>query len=246
MKTTTSARIAPNRFLLVAATCTLALSACGGGGHSSSTPQSTTYDLQAGYGNLITTGLTTPVALSGTEIVNGTPVTFTGSGTLAYAAATSTTFDNSPALSQVESITATVTVAGQSQPISTSVTDYFAPSTYAFLGEFANNEYDVAQSPITYPNSVVGGSNGTLGTINRYTDNTMSVTLGTAQLSYTVSAPVDSGSPVSVAITNKIYDTTNTLVETDVTTFTLSTSNVLAFVSATAQTSSNTLLISAQ
>lgn len=43
----------------------------------------------------------------------------------------------------------------------------------------------------------------------------MSVSLGTLQLSYTVTAPVDSGSPVSVAVTNAIYDKPNTLVESD-------------------------------
>ncbi len=246
MKTTQSARTVPNRILLLVAVCSSALAACGGG-HSGSTPQSTTYDLQAGYGNLITTGLTTTVTLSGTDVVNGTSVTFTGNGTLSYAPATSTIFDNSPALSQMESFTGTVSVAGQSKDLSTSVTDFYAPSTYAFLGESSTTgEYDVAQSPIVYPSSVVGGSSGALGTINRYTDSTMSVTLGTAQLSYTVSAPVDSGSPVLVAITNAIYDTSDTLVETDVSTFSLTTSNELAFVSATTQMNGNTLLISAQ
>jgi hypothetical protein len=245
MKLTNSGDAASQRIVIVIGVCALALSACGGGG-SGSTPQSTTYNLQAGYGKLITSGLSTPVALSGTEVVDGSPVTFTGTGTLAYAAATSTTFDNSPALSQVESVTGTVTVDGESNNFATSVTDFYAPSSYAFLGELSSNEYDVAESPITYPDSVVGGSSGTLGTINRYTDSTMSVSLGTSQLSYTVTAPVDSGGPVAVAVTNAIYDTTNTLVESDVSTFTLTTSNVLSFVSATAQTSSSSLLISAQ
>jgi hypothetical protein len=223
-----------------------ALSACGGGGGQGGTPQPTSYNLQAAYGNLITTGLATNISLSGSQVFNGTTVSYTGTGTLDYAAATSTVFDNSPALAQVESIAATLTIEGQSQPLSTSVTDYYAPSSYAFLGEDATNEYDVAQTPITYPQSVVGGSNGILGTISRYKDNTMSVSLGTSQLSYTVSAPVDSGSPVSVAITSQIYDTSNTLVETDVTTFTLTTSNVLSFVSAKATITGATLLITAQ
>ncbi len=93
---------------------------------------------------------------------------------------------------------------------------------------------------------MVGGSSGTLGTINRYTNNTMSVVLGTSTVSYTVSSPVYPGIPVSVAITNKIYDTMNNLTETDVTTFTLSTSNMLTFVSANADVGGNTLLVSAQ
>jgi len=246
MKTTNLARGASNRIFLMVGICTIALSACGGGS-SGSTSQSTTYNLQAGYSNFVTSGLNTNVSLSGTDVTSSGTVSFTGTGTLAYAAATTTTLDNSPALSQVESLNATVTVDGQSAPVTATVTDFYAPTSSAFLGETsASGAYAIAQTPITWPDSVVGGSSGTLGTISDYTDSTMSVLTGTSQLSYTVSAPVDSGGPVSVAITNAIYDTTNTLVETDITTFTLSTSNVLTYVSESAQTSTSTLLISAQ
>lgn len=47
-------------------------------------------------------------------------------------------------------------------------------------------------------------------------------------------------------VTTKIYDATNTLVETDVTNYTLSSSDLLALVSATAQTSSGTIMATAQ
>jgi hypothetical protein len=66
---------------------------------------------------------------------DGAQVPFTGTGTLVYSAANSTTFDNSPALSQLETITATITAAGQSGSFNTMVTDFYAPSSYAFLGE---------------------------------------------------------------------------------------------------------------
>ncbi len=74
-------------------------------------------------------------------------------------------------------------MAGQSAPYSTNVTDYYAGSEGAFLGEASSGEYDVAQSPIVFPTMVVGGSSGILGTLSRYTDNTMSVSLGTEQVS---------------------------------------------------------------
>jgi len=109
-----------------------------------------------------------------------------------------------------------------------------------------SKEYDVVQSPFTYPTSVVGGSGGNLGTVSRYTDSSMGVSLGTTQISYAVSAPVDPAGPVSVQFTDKIYDTQNTLIETDTNTYSLPSSSVLSFISATAQTSSGTFSVTAQ
>jgi hypothetical protein len=85
-----------------------------------------------------------------------------------------------------------------------------------------------------------------LGTLSRYTDTTMSVSLGTAQLSYTTMAPVDPGSPIGISLTNKVYDTQNTLTRTDVTNYTMTSSNVISFVSASAQSQSGTLTVTVQ
>jgi len=196
--------------------------------------------------NLVNMGLMDNVALSGTVLVNGNSVPFTGTGTLTVAPAVSSMFNSSQALAQTETISGTVTAAGQSAPYSAEVTDYYATGSGAVLGESSANEYDVVQSPFTYPTSVMGGSNGILGTVSRYADSSMGVSLGTAQLSYAVTAPVDPGSPVQVQFTDKIYDTQSTLIETDVTAYTLSSSNVLTFISASAQTTSGTLTVTAQ
>lgn len=51
---------------------------------------------------------------------------------------------------------------------------------------------------------------------------------------------------IAFLVTNKIYDTANALVETDVTTYSLSSSNVLAFTSGDVQSSSGTLTVTAQ
>ena len=91
-----------------------------------------------------------------------------------------------------------------------------------------------------------GGSSGTLGTLSRYTDSTMSVSLGDAQVSYLVMAPVDPGSPISVAVTTKIYDTQNALIETDVTNYTMTSSSVISLSAASAQNQSGTLSATAQ
>ncbi len=93
---------------------------------------------------------------------------------------------------------------------------------------------------------MVGGSSGTLGTLSRYTDSTMSVSLGTAQVSYSVMAPVDPGSPIGVVVTTKIYDTQNTLIETDVTNYTMTSSSVISLSGASAQNQFGTLTVTAQ
>jgi hypothetical protein len=74
----------------------------------------------------------------------------------------------------------------------------------------------------------------------------MSVSLGTAQVSYSVMAPVDPGSPIGIALTTKIYDTQNTLIETDVTNYTMTSSNVISLSSASAQTQTGMLTVTVQ
>jgi hypothetical protein len=235
---------ASNSYFAVVGSFAIVLSACGG--NPSAATASSTFNLQAGYANLVNTGLTTNVALSGTVVVNGNAAPFTGTGTLTFAPAVSATFNNSPALAQTETISGTVTAAGQSAPFPSVETDYYDSASGAVLGQSTANEYDVVQSLFIYPTSVVGGSAGNLGTASRYTDSSMGVSLGTTQISYAVSAPLDPAGPVSVQFTDKIYDTQNTLIETDVTTYSLASSSLLSFISATAQTSSGTLSVTAQ
>jgi hypothetical protein len=239
---------ASNSYVAVIGSFAIFLSACGGGGGGTATapPPAATFNLQQGYVNLVNAGLTANVSLSGTAVVNGTSTPFSGTGTLTLTPGVSATFNNSPALSQTETISGTVTAAGQSAPYSASVTDYYAAGSGAVLGESAAHEYDVVQSPFTYPTSVVGGSSGILGTVSRYTDSSLGVPLGTAQISYAVTAPVDPSSPVSVQFTTKTYDVQNTLTLTEVTTFSLTSASVLSFVSAGAQSTSGTLTVTAQ
>jgi hypothetical protein len=225
-------------FAILAAAC--------GGGHNAAAPSSANFDLHAGIAKMVTNGLSANVNLSGTVSVNGVSTAFTGSGTFDRAPAVSTTFNGTSAVSQTTTVSGTITVAGQSGPYSTSVTDYYASSDSAFLGEVSGSEYDVAQAPLSFPTMVVGGSSGTLGTLTRYTDSTMSVSLGTAQVSYSVMAPVDPGSPIGVAVTTKIYDTQNTLIETDVVNYTMTSSSVISLSGASAQNLSGMLTVTPQ
>jgi hypothetical protein len=234
-----------------AAALALVLTACGGGGSngggSMTAGGSQGYNLQAGIANMVTHGLMANVSLSGTVVINGTSVPVTGSGTYTLSAGVSgTTFNGNMATSQMQTLSGTATAQGQSLPVSQSVTDYFATSSSDFLGEVESTEYDVAQAPFQYPTSVEGGASGTLGTVLRYKDSTMSVSLGTAQTTYTTTAPATQGGSLGITITTRIYDTTSTLIETDMTNYSMTTSNVISLVSASAQTQQGTLTATAQ
>jgi hypothetical protein len=224
-----------------------ALIGCGGGSSSiATTPPPTTFDLQTGIAGLVMNGQTASVTLSGTAIASGSSVPFTGSGTLTLAPAQSATFNGAGALSQIETISGTVTAAGQSAPYSSSVTDFYATGNDAFVGESGTNEYDVAQTAFTYPTTVMAGSSGILGTASNYTDSTMGVAQGTTQVSYAVTATAGSSSSVMVAVTDQVYDTQSTLVDTDVTNYSLTDAGVLLLVSASVQNSSGTLTLTVQ
>jgi hypothetical protein len=209
-------------------------------------PPPANYDLQAGMANMVADGLSSNVALSGTVTVNGVSTAFTGSGTFTRSAAVSATFNGAAALSQTTTVAGSITAAGQTEPYSTSVTDYYAGSDTAFLGEVSAGEYDVAQAPIVFPTTLVGEPSGTLGTLSRYTDSTMSISLGTVQVTYSTLTPVDPGTRMGITITTKIYDTQNTLIETDVTSYTMTSSNVISLSGASAQNQSGTLNVTPQ
>jgi hypothetical protein len=234
------------------------LVACGGGGGGNGMTMTmpTTHNMQAGIASMVTQGLSSSVTLSGSVTVSGVTQSFTGSGTYSLGPGMSAMFNGMSAMAQTTTISGTVTVAGTSKSYSASDTSYYAPSSDAFLGQQSSvqqssgqqnsSEYDVAQAPFDYPTSVQSGSTGVLGTIMRYTDSTMSVPLGTAQVSYAVQEPMGTSSSLQVTITTVISDTSSHVTETDTLVFDLSSSNAVTFVSASAQGASGSLTVTAQ
>jgi len=224
----------------------LLLGACGGGsGNPTPSPQGS-YDLQSAMVALVGSGLSANVNLSGTAIVNGTSNPFTGTGTLTLSPGASGMFNGMMAQLQTESISGTVTVAGQTSPYSSSVVNAYEPATAAIEGESQSTEFDVAQQPIMIP-TVVGTSVATLGTLSRYSDSTLSVALGTVQVSVAVTLiPVDPGSSEVVQFTYKVYDTNQALVETDTVSYNLSENNLLSLNSAATQNAAGTLTVMPQ
>jgi len=233
---------------VAAVSLAFALSGCGGGGGGGGAmaPAPTgSYDLQAGISMLVSAGLSSDVTVSGSLLVNGSTTPLSGSGTVTFSAGVSATFNGTAALSQTENVSATLMAAGQSTQYSSAVADYYASASNAYLGQ-TGNEYDVAQTPFTYPTTVSGGESAVLGTVSRYSDSTMSVSLGSAQISYQVTAATSTGGPVLVAITEQYYDTQNNLIETDVISYDLTAAGVLSLASASVQDASGTLILTAQ
>jgi hypothetical protein len=227
----------------------LLLSACGSGGSSSVNPTPSpqgSYNLQAAMAALVKSGLSANVNLSGTAIVNGISNPFTGTGTLTLSPGASGMFNGTMAQLQTESISGTVIVAGQTSQYSSSVVNAYEPVTAAVAGDSQSTEFDVAQAPITIP-TMVGTSVTMLGTLSRYSDSTLSVALGTVQVSVAVTLiPVDPGSPEVVQFTYKVYATNQALVETDTVSYNLTENNLLSLNSAATQSTSGTLTVMPQ
>lgn len=219
-----------------------ALTGCGGGdGTSNIVPPPTTYNLQTAMQGLVTHGLKADLDFSGT--LGGVAVT--GTGTVTYAAGADDMFNGVAAVSQSQVVSATISDGTQTAPYATHIVDFYDPGNYAWMGEASSSEFDVASSPVDYPTSVVPGSSGMLGTLSRYTDNTMSVALGTVDLSYVVKAPSTSGGLPIVEFTETFFDTNHAATETDVLDWSITTGNVLALVSGSAQSGSDTLSFTA-
>lgn len=237
--------------LTVGALAAIVLTACGGGDNGMltagppGTPPPGSYDLRTAMSTLEKGGLSAAVKLSGNAIVNGTATAFTGTGVLTLSPGANGMFNGKTQLLQTETISGTVSVAGQSSPYSSTIVTAYDGTTGAILGESESHEFDVAQAPILIPTTV--GAAVVLGTLSRYTDDTQSVVLGTTQVSAgLLLATVDGKGPEVVQFTYKVYDTSQSLVETDNFNYYLSEDNVLTLYSYTAQSASGTLSVTPQ
>jgi hypothetical protein len=237
--------------LTVGALATIVLTACGGGDNGMLTggplgmPPPGSYDLRTAMTALEKSGLSAAVNLSGNALVNGTATAFTGTGVLTLSPGANGLFNGKTELLQTETISGTVTVAGQSAPYSSAVVSAYDGTTGALLGESQSHEFDVASAPISFPTTV--GPSVVLGTLSRYADDTQSVVLGTIQISVGILlTTVDGRGNEVIQFTYKVYDNTQALVETDNLNYFLSEDSVLDFYSYTAQSASGTLSVTPQ
>lgn len=243
-----------NRLAIGGVVVGILLTACGGGdggpGVSSKPinpgPPPGSYDLRAAMAALEANGSSTPVSLSGTAMSGGSSYSFTGTGTWALSPGTGGTFNGAVARLQTTTLSGTITVGGTSKPYSSSAVNAYDGATGAILGESQSGEVDVASAPILIP-SAVGTTPTILGTLSRYTDSTLSVVLGTTQISVAVALnPIDPGTTEVVRFTFNSYDTSGSLVESDTQSYYLTEQSVLSFYGATASNASGSLSVAAQ
>ncbi|MGA2552578.1 MAG: hypothetical protein ABSF50_20725 [Burkholderiaceae bacterium] len=168
-----------------------------------------------------------------------------GSGALTETSAVASTFNGSPALAETVTNDGTVNSAGTLLSLNSTAVAY-SDASYDALGVTNFQEYDVAPSPIVSPATVSVGDGGVLGSFNRFTDPTQTVSLGTIQVSYLVVPDPLSSSDLIVEQIELYFDTTNTLVEVAQTSYKITTAGVPSLSSLSVLTGKSELLYTAQ
>jgi hypothetical protein len=178
-------------------------------------------------------------------VTGASSYSFAGTGILSVSSGTSGMFNGGAALLQTTTISGKIDVGGSSTPYTSSVVNAYESGSgiAAILGESQSTEFDVASAPIMIPSSV-GTTAVVLGTLSRYTDSTLSVALGTVQISVDVEVQAaDPGSPEVVRFTFRSYDMSGVLVETDTQSYDLTEASALSFYAATANGTSGSLSV---
>jgi hypothetical protein len=164
---------------LIAISTLMALTACGGGGGSSTPATSTdSYQLRTAYVNYLRDTRSAPFTVSGT--VQG--INVTGSGSATQGALTSTTFENQTALQKVSVVTGTLSANGQTLPLSSSSTTY-VDSNYNPLGS-SGTDYEVISGSVTIPTTAKVNDTGVWYSSTLYATSAKTTRRGTASVSY--------------------------------------------------------------
>lgn len=212
------------------------LSACGGGGgssgSSSTAPSVATFNYQAAVTKMYQTGqnVSFNASLSGSTSCSG-------SGSYVQSpATTATTFNITPtqsvnALSGTETITINWTNCTPASLV-ISATDFINTSATTSIGFLRTGDYEVNTVLPVYPTTVHVGDSGSLGTTELYTDSTETTRTGYAISKYAVTAG-GSSSSVTITETDQYYDTSNSLLNTQIIVMQLSSSNTLSITSLT-------------
>ncbi len=155
---------------------------------SASPPPSTSatsFPLSTSLATVSTSGLAANLKVSGT--IKG--ISVSGTGSFIESAAIAATFAGQAALQQAVALNATVTanIIPATYTYST-MADMYTNGSYDTVGLVDTGEYDEAVAPFAFPASVASGDDGTLGTMNRYSDSTKTTLLGTMVSTYKVEA----------------------------------------------------------
>ncbi len=181
------------------------VSACGGGGGGGGAAvavpvvSASSFSMPAVLADQVNNGYTQNFSISGTQVVGGTTFNVTGTGTITVAPASNAVFEGQVALQNSSTTTVTLTVNGITAPPVTETSQSFSTTSYAPLG-MSNGEYWVVQGVPVIPATVKVGDTGVIGTYTRYTDNTKTSVLGTAQASYVVEADTATSAVINLIL----------------------------------------------
>lgn len=220
---------------LIAISTFMALTACGGGGSSTPSTSTDTYQLRTAYVNYMTDTRSSPFTASGT--VQG--VNVTGSGSFTQGALTNTTFENQAALQKVSTVTASLNANGQTLPLSTSSTTY-VDSNYNPLGA-SDTDYEVVSGSVTIPSTAQVNDTGVWYSSTRYATSTKATRRGTASVSYVLEP--DTASSALLKLIRIEKDTTGTTTSTSTLSFRMTPEGGLTRLSESTLTSTGTLTI---
>ncbi len=214
---------------LLALVFALCFAGCGGGGGgdssgSSGATQTLSVPLLTAVANLVNNGIVVKFSISGSS----GNAAVTGSGTLTDAPAVSATLNGAAVLKTTETVTGTVTVNGNSAPLSTSRIIYRNSSSFAEVVDDEGNPFIVFGS-YSYPEFVKAGDAATLATGTIFSDNTQSTKTGTVILSYAVAT--DAANSLLVTFIDSDFDNSNNKTAEGQTTFRVDTSGNISFVS---------------
>jgi len=199
--------------LLLLSVGMIILGACGGGGggggSAASVPvkSTTSFPVAQAMANFVSTSHNINYAMTGKE--NGIAVT--GSGTISFSAAVSTTFEGQTALSQTGTISGTISGNGNTVPYAFTGQDIYT-TNYDYLGVIDSGSYCVGQGSQPFPSSAKVGDTAFLGTSDCYQDSSKNVKTETDKDSYVIEADTS-----TTAIFNQItstYDLSNQLTST--------------------------------
>ena len=220
-------RLAP---MAIAATLAATLSACGGGGGSA--PNSTAgynpavsgFPIQQALTYAFTHGLQANLVIGGTATYGAASYPLSGSLTYTVSGATNATFEGAAALKSTESLNATISINGQSQPL-TMNSPLYLNMQYAPIGSTDDGSYCVAAGTPVYPVTAVAGQSGDIVTMNCYTDSTKRTLIDVAKMSYVTTAGSDANS-INFQMITTDYGLTSTPQSTTSITFTITAAGI--------------------
>ena len=123
-------------------------------------------------------------SFAGEGIVNGLRVT--ASGSQATAPLENGTFEGRSALAKTTALAGTITVEGQTFPL-TGLATFFYDANYLPLG-IVNDEYVVVTGTPSFPQTAKAGDTGVLYTYGRYPSSAKASSLGSGTVSYELAA----------------------------------------------------------